>query len=74
MRRVKINGPEDLTEENIAIFREGLEEIQKQNAQNRALMESGKPSEFCSVESYMEYYDAIPFVEFDKKFRSGESQ
>lgn len=70
MKKVHIQNIEDLTDENFAIFEEGLIEIRKQNSSKTDLLESSNTPNFDSLENYLEYYDAVPFDEFDKKFRS----
>ncbi len=73
MKIVRIKGPEDLTEENLAIFEEGLKEIERMfHTPKPPVDENGNPILFDSIEKYMEYYDAVPFDEFDKKFRETE--
>lgn len=69
MRKVQIKSIEDLTEDNLQLFEEGINEIQKKGKSKRALLESQATPHFSSVEQYMKYYDAISFEDFDKEFR-----
>ena len=64
MEKVHIKGIEDLTKENIDMFVKGLNEINKKFPNKQVLMENGDNISDC-----MKYFDAVPFEEFDKKFK-----
>ena len=72
MKKVHITSVEDLTEENLTLFDYSLNEIRRQNARNKTLLENRNVPNFDSLESYMKYYDAVPFEDFDRKFRGEE--
>lgn len=74
MKIVRINGPEDLTEENLTIFEEGLKEIERLFPSKKPILLEDEDSimNFESLESCLKYFDAVPFDEFDKKFRETE--
>ena len=69
MEKVHIKGIEDLTKENIDMFVKGLNEINKKFPNKQVLMENGDNISFNSLEDCMKYFDAVPFEEFDKKFK-----
>lgn len=72
MKKVHINGPEDLNEENLAIFEEGLQEIERMfpSKKTKITEDNGKTMNFDTLESCLKFFDAVPFEEFDKGFRA----
>lgn len=72
MKNVEFRSIEELTEENMKLFEDGLREIEEKYKDKEDLLDSQKPPHFDSIEQYMEYYDVEPFEEFDRRFRSEE--
>lgn len=70
MQKIQFKGVEDLTEENLNLFKEGIDEIKAKYTHKRFLLEGNGKPHFSSIEQYMKYYDAIPLEDFDKKFRN----
>lgn len=74
MKQLKIKTPDDLTRENIEFIKKEMDDLK-----NRVLSKSSNKNNnqtmcFESIEECMKYYDAIPFDEFNEKFRKGEQE
>lgn len=67
MKTIKFNSAGDLTEENLALFEESIKELDIIYPQK--INESDEVTKFDSLDECLKYYDAIPFEDFNKKFR-----
>ena len=66
---MKFYKPEDLTDENFEKSWEIIEELSKKAKESsRLLCESAKP-QFNTTEELLQYYNAIPFSEWENKMR-----
>ena len=64
---MKFINEEDLTEENFAKAWQEIEDIREENRKNRQLLNESSIPQFKSIEEAMQYYNAIPFAEWENK-------
>lgn len=64
---VKFHTINDMTEENIRLFIQEIEEIKRQGREKIKLLHENAPKRFNTFEEAIKHYNATPFEEWENK-------